>query len=233
MPKATVTRPASRSRRAPPADERLRDAERSRRLLLGAALDVFAEKGFAGARVQEIAERAGVNKQLISYYFGGKEGLYKELQLTWRKREMEAEAAQPEMALDELVTRYLHEALADPRMMRLVVWSGLAEEKERPPDAGDATPGTSGMRQRRARGELAGDLEPDGVLLALMGAVAAPIVMPHLVRRMFGLEASDPRFERRYGTTLRLMVRHLAGRSDASSTVGDDEGADGTAPSAS
>ena len=35
-----------------------------------------ARQGLAGARVNDIADRAGVNKQLISYYFGGKEGLF-------------------------------------------------------------------------------------------------------------------------------------------------------------
>src|SRR5205807_7119066 len=69
---------AVRSRRAPAPGERQQDADRSRRLLLAAALEEFAAKGFAGARVQEIAARAGVNKQLINYYFDSKEGLYLE-----------------------------------------------------------------------------------------------------------------------------------------------------------
>lgn len=71
-----VTETTKRARRAPAPDERTLDAERSRRLLLDAALEEFSAKGFAGARVQDIADRAGVNKQLINYYFGGKEGLY-------------------------------------------------------------------------------------------------------------------------------------------------------------
>ncbi len=40
---------------------RLRDAERTRQRILDAALSEFSEKGFAGARVRGIAERAGVN----------------------------------------------------------------------------------------------------------------------------------------------------------------------------
>jgi AcrR family transcriptional regulator len=45
--------------------------------ILEAARDVFAEKGFDGARTDEIAKRAGVNKALIYYYFDSKEKLLK------------------------------------------------------------------------------------------------------------------------------------------------------------
>jgi TetR/AcrR family transcriptional regulator len=45
--------------------------------LLSAATEAFAEKGFSGARVDEIAESASANKAMIYYHFGSKEGLYK------------------------------------------------------------------------------------------------------------------------------------------------------------
>ena len=54
------------SRRAPEGDAQLRDAERSRAALLDAAQIEFADHGLAGARVDAIAARAGLNKQLIS-----------------------------------------------------------------------------------------------------------------------------------------------------------------------
>jgi TetR/AcrR family transcriptional regulator len=44
--------------------------------LLDAALHEFAALGKGGARTQRVATLAGVNKQLIHYYFGTKEGLY-------------------------------------------------------------------------------------------------------------------------------------------------------------
>ena len=46
------------------------------RLILNAATEVFAEVGFAGARVDDIARRAGVNKAMIYYRIGDKEALY-------------------------------------------------------------------------------------------------------------------------------------------------------------
>jgi TetR/AcrR family transcriptional regulator len=55
-------------RRAEPLDSRAR--------LLNAATDEFARNGLLGARVDVIARRAKINKQLIYYHFGGKEQLY-------------------------------------------------------------------------------------------------------------------------------------------------------------
>jgi TetR/AcrR family transcriptional regulator len=50
--------------------------EQTRQEILSAALREFAREGLAGARTDAIARAAGVNKALISYYFGGKAGLY-------------------------------------------------------------------------------------------------------------------------------------------------------------
>src|SRR5882672_2021841 len=59
------------------ADERLRDADRSQATILAAARDEFAEHGLGGARMDRIAERAGLNKRLIYYYFEDKDRLFR------------------------------------------------------------------------------------------------------------------------------------------------------------
>src|SRR5215831_707709 len=53
--------------------------EDSKERILTCAEEVFAKKGFAGARTQEIAELAGVNKAMIYYYFESKEKLLREV----------------------------------------------------------------------------------------------------------------------------------------------------------
>ena len=67
------------------------------------------------------------------------------------------------------------------------------------------------MCSRRARGELADDLDPAAVLLAVMGLVAAPVAMPDMVRKIFGLDPASPEFAGVYSEQLRRIVRHLAG----------------------
>lgn len=79
---------ATRARRAPAhpaprvaaaakaAPARARDADRSQKDILDAARVEFSASGLAGARMERIAERAGVDKRLIYYYFAGKEPLF-------------------------------------------------------------------------------------------------------------------------------------------------------------
>ena len=52
------------------------EPEKTRAAILKAALEEFAHEGVTGARTDEIARRAGVNKALLYYYFKDKEGLY-------------------------------------------------------------------------------------------------------------------------------------------------------------
>jgi AcrR family transcriptional regulator len=68
-----VAHPESRPE---PKRELQRDAERTRAEVLAVATEVFAESGYSGARVDEIAQRTRTTKRMIYYYFGGKEGLY-------------------------------------------------------------------------------------------------------------------------------------------------------------
>jgi AcrR family transcriptional regulator len=55
---------------------RVRDAVEARQALLTAAGELFHARGYEGATVRDIGERAGADPALIARYFGGKEGLY-------------------------------------------------------------------------------------------------------------------------------------------------------------
>ncbi|MFI7635926.1 TetR family transcriptional regulator [Nonomuraea sp. NPDC049400] len=60
----------------PVASERQRDADRTKAEILKVAQQEFARHGYAGARVDEIAEQMRTTKRMIYYYFGSKERLY-------------------------------------------------------------------------------------------------------------------------------------------------------------
>jgi TetR/AcrR family transcriptional regulator len=198
MPKQT--------RRSPAAEDRILDAERSRAALLNAARVEFSTNGFAGTRVAEIANRAGLNAQLITYYFGGKAGLYSELQKQWL--EVEARFADPQLSLADLTVRYLESALDDPSWVRLQLWDGLAREGEHLPEATGED--LSEIERRQESGELAAGLDPGVFLVMMMGAVIAPLALPSEVTRVTGMDPQSQEFRAHYAEHLRRMIRLLA-----------------------
>src|SRR5438132_11949299 len=56
---------------------RRRDAAATRDALLAAGTELFAERGYDGVPVWAVAQKAGVNKAMINYHFGGKRQLYR------------------------------------------------------------------------------------------------------------------------------------------------------------
>jgi AcrR family transcriptional regulator len=68
-------KPRHSHRSRPPRWRRRKDARPEE--ILAAALDVFVERGYAAARLDEVARKAGVTKGTIYLYFPGKEALFK------------------------------------------------------------------------------------------------------------------------------------------------------------
>lgn len=56
-----------------------RERSASRRAILSAGIEVFADRGRAGARVEDIVRRSGVNVRMLYHHFGSKEGLYEQV----------------------------------------------------------------------------------------------------------------------------------------------------------
>jgi len=92
--------------------------------LLDAALDVFFEKGFAAARLEDIAARAGVSKGTVYLYFSSKEDVFDALIRAIPVANVEqvrALAGDPTIPADELlgrVLRFIGTLIRDPRMIK-------------------------------------------------------------------------------------------------------------------
>jgi AcrR family transcriptional regulator len=205
-----------RSRRAPAAAERQRDPERTKRRILDAAIDEFARKGYAGARVADIAAAAGVNQQLISYYFGGKSGLAQAIGRLWRS--YEAALVPDKTSLAERVQLYGQAIARDPRLFqeaKLLAWEGLqeppfdVEETEFAERDARLKEEVADIAARQARGEIDAALDPAALLLILMAAGTALAVYPQLVRGLFGVAADAPDFIEYYSAQLARVVRAL------------------------
>ncbi len=196
----------SAPRRSPAPEDRQRDAERTREALLAAARVEFAAKGLAGARVSAIAERAGVNKQLISYYFGGKDGLHDAILARWK--EQEEQLHEPGLSLEELAWRYLEVSQRETELQRLYIRESIEEdaaEAAHEPDAEDLVD----LRARQAAGEIGDDLDPGFVLMVLQATVVSGVVFPGESNRLMGLVPGSPEYLEHMGEQLRRLVRRL------------------------
>jgi AcrR family transcriptional regulator len=114
-----------------------RGPEATRQALLRAGAELFAERGFDGVSTSEVAGRAGVNKALISYHFGGKRGLYVAIlestfaSLAERLRAVEAGSSSAHDTLRsflETFARFTRERPGFPTLfMREVLAAGIDE----------------------------------------------------------------------------------------------------------
>lgn len=74
--KTLAEKAAVKLKRTPRKKTNGRDPARTSAAILEAATREFTEKGFGGARIDEIAARARINKRMLYHYYGGKEALY-------------------------------------------------------------------------------------------------------------------------------------------------------------
>jgi AcrR family transcriptional regulator len=177
-----------------------RDAAATQRRILQAALREFAAKGIAGARVDAIATRARTNKRMIYYYFGSKDGLFREIlrsqlasraaqhptldDLSWRERL----AARQAMTLD--ITDYV----------RLLAWEALeTKSRKKPVIAEDERRMLfDELRNRVVKaqrdGSLRADLDPGQMLLSELALTMFPVAFPQIVRMATGRDVDDPEF---------------------------------------
>ncbi|MBV9895815.1 MAG: TetR family transcriptional regulator [Chloroflexi bacterium] len=106
--------------------ERMRDAERTRGEILEVATAEFAEHGYSGARVDDMADRMRTTKRMIYYYFGGKEQLYIAVlerayaQLRDAEQTLDVEHLDPVTAVRELSELTFDHHERHPDFLRLV-----------------------------------------------------------------------------------------------------------------
>jgi AcrR family transcriptional regulator len=103
------------------------NTEETKSKLLDAAGTEFALFGFAGARIDRISTRAGINRERIYSYFGSKSGLFEAVllrQVAQNLDEVPLVGDGPE-AVATFAGAYFDASLADPTLARLTAWEGL------------------------------------------------------------------------------------------------------------
>jgi TetR/AcrR family transcriptional regulator len=188
-----------------PPHPRRREDENSRPALLAAARAAFSERGLEGARVDDIAQRAGVNKQLVYHYFGSKDGLYTAVlegiyrEIRDHESALELEALPPEAAMRALVEFSFDYLARSPEFVRILAdenanggkhlqGSGIVKEVNRPI--------IDLLRKTLGRGVAAGvfrpGLDPLHVYLSIAGMSFFYFANLHTLSRAFDPRLASP-----------------------------------------
>ncbi|WP_327085057.1 TetR/AcrR family transcriptional regulator [Nonomuraea sp. NBC_01738] len=191
----------------------------TRTALLEAAREEFAAHGVAGARVDRIAERAGVNKERIYGHFGSKEKLFDAV-ITEALDDLTAHIALPGSDAGAYVADLSAYYEKHPDLVRLLMWEALNYRGQ------DLLPGqeTRVARCDRKNASLAEGLgqpastETARTLFLLTGLALLPSMLPQLARIMIGPDADTPASRQR-------MRAHIAGFISSALVP---EGTDGT-----
>jgi AcrR family transcriptional regulator len=199
-----------------------RNPQQTQQRILEAALQEFAAKGFAGARVDVIARRARINKRMLYHYFGDKEGLFREV----LRRKISERAAWLAGAPEEPTERlpaWFQLACRDREWIQLLEWEALQwgekkviDEERRQESIGRAV---ERVRQQQARGLLDPSLDPGQLLLSMMAITAYAVAFPQLARLATGLSVSDEKFQEQRETFLRQFAILLQGKKSGADTV--------------
>ena len=204
------------------APQRTRDAERTRRDILDVATSEFAERGYAGARVDEIAARTRTTKRMIYYYFGGKEQLFVAV---LQRAYAEIRAAEQEIDVDHLdpvaAIRRLAELTFDhheshPDFLRLVSIENIhrAEHIRAAEDfAGLNTPVLDLIERILARGRATGAFHREAdaidVHMVISSFCVFRIANRHTFGAIFGRDLTDPARREHYRGMLGDLVVDL------------------------
>jgi AcrR family transcriptional regulator len=179
------------------------DIEGTKRALLEAAVEEFAEHGFAGGRVNRVAARARVNKERLYEYFGSKAELF-ELVL---QRELAGVAAAVPLHVDEsggldlgsYAGRVFDYHRERPHLLRLLHWEGLeptVEGMETGRRAELYTEKIEAIRQAQHSGSVNADVDAGSLLYAVLALAAWRFAVPQTTRSMLGTHGDDVAIQR-------------------------------------
>jgi AcrR family transcriptional regulator len=198
---------------------RQRDAERTRTEILDVATREFADQGFAGARVDEIAARTRTTKRMIYYYFESKEQLYIEVlerayaRIRAAERDVDVDHLDPCAAIRRLAELTFDHHDSHPEFIRLVSIENIhhAEHMAKSKQLASLKNPVIELIERilergRAAALFRSDVDPIDVHMMISAFCVFRVANRHTFRTLFERDLSDPDRREHYRRMLGDMV---------------------------
>ncbi len=207
------------------AADRQRDRDRTQAEILEVAAREFAEHGYSGARVDEIAERTRTTKRMLYYYFGSKEGLYTEVlerayaQIRAAEQAVDVEHLDPVAAIRRLAELTFDHHEAHPDFIRLVSIENIHRAEHMRASArfrdlnSPAIERIARILERgRASGTFTSRADAIDVHMMISAFCVFRVANRHTWDELFGRDLLDPALRERYRAMLGdLVVDYLTG----------------------
>ena len=204
---------------------RRRDAERTQREILDVATAEFADRGFAGARVDEIAARTRTTKRMIYYYFGSKERLFVAVlerayaAIRAAEQTIEVDHLEPAAAIRRLAELTFDHHESHPDFIRLVSIENIHRAEHiagHEELAGQNSPAIELIERILERGRRDGSFARDGVdavdlHLMISAFCVFRVANRHTFGAIFGRDPLDPELREHYRRMLGDMVTGYLG----------------------
>jgi len=204
------------------SDKRERNAEKSKQIILDAAEEQFALKGYYGARIDEIAEIAGLNKRMIYEYFINKEELYKTVLFTVYKRMEAAEQQLIEKAhtgvelIREWISMYFEFLHNNPGFVAILMWENLnkAQQLNEMPSENVERPTIQVLAEEISRGKQSGifrqNVDEKQVVISLITVCYANFSNSYTLSKLFHCNLNSlEMIETRKQHTIDIMLAYL------------------------
>lgn len=191
----------------------IRNAERTQKNILEAARREFFDKGFKGARIESIAESAGVKKQLIYHYFKGKTELLEAVLAYSTTSEPEWVSQTPDNPLHIAEHRYKVNSQVRADFIKFTAWEAL-ELRAEPTSwnkGGELALQSYAAywKDQKEKGVVPRELEPELWALALTALTTYPLIFSNITSIMTGVESTDPEFQARWSTFLTKLSESI------------------------
>ncbi|REF36237.1 TetR family transcriptional regulator [Thermasporomyces composti] len=178
------------------------DTEGTKRKILDAAVAEFAAYGPDGTTIARIAQRAGVNKERIYYYFGDKRALFTyvlrdELAKVARAVPVESLASED---VGEYAGRVYDYHRSRPELIRLLRWEGLAFDGEVPDEEQRReyyNTKTAAVVAGQDAGALTKEIDADHLMLFILALAGWWFTVPQVARMIAGPESEAEHVRRR------------------------------------
>src|SRR3954462_3286376 len=211
-----------KSRKRTPARQ-TRNADATRSKILDAALVEFGERGLAAGNTDDMAARCGVNKRMIYYYFGSKEGLYLAAlesvyeNLVALEKEIEIEHLDPPAAIEAMVNLKIDYYVANPHFISFLSMENfykarhLRKSKKLDMFKSPLAEGIGRILERGQRsGQFRHDVDPVDFYVSICGLCIMYFTNQHTLGVIFGRKMTrDDNIQRHKKTVTDIVLSYL------------------------